>query len=74
MTKPNWYRTTAFFELIKVYNTQSVSTNPVQAQLFKANAIERLSRKKPVVVNLGWFLQRLPILLMPPIRLRAVLA
>jgi len=29
-------------------------------QLFTANAVERLSRKKPVVVNLGLFLERLP--------------
>jgi MFS family permease len=34
-------------------------------QLFTANAIERLARKKPVVVNLGFFLERLPIWLMP---------
>ena len=30
-------------------------------QLFTANAVERLSRKKPVVVNLGLFLERLPV-------------
>lgn len=30
-------------------------------QLFTANAMERLARKKPVVVNLGLFLERLPI-------------
>jgi MFS family permease len=30
-------------------------------QLFTANAVERLARKKPVVVNLGLFLERLPI-------------
>ena len=30
-------------------------------QLFTANAVERLSRKKPVVVNLGLFLERMPI-------------
>ncbi len=30
-------------------------------QLFTANAVERLARKKPVVVNLGFFLERLPI-------------
>jgi MFS family permease len=34
-------------------------------QLFTANATERLARKKPVVVNLGLFTERLPILLMP---------
>jgi MFS family permease len=31
-------------------------------QLFTANAVERLARKKPVVVNLGLFLERLPLL------------
>jgi MFS family permease len=30
-------------------------------QLFTANGVERLARKKPVVVNLGFFLERLPI-------------
>ncbi|MGQ9841586.1 MAG: MFS transporter [Anaerolineae bacterium] len=30
-------------------------------QLFTANFMERLARKKPVVVNLGLFLERLPI-------------
>lgn len=30
-------------------------------QLFTANTMERLARKKPVVVNLGLFLERLPI-------------
>lgn len=30
-------------------------------QLFTANAVERLARKKPVVVNLGFFLERLPV-------------
>jgi MFS family permease len=34
-------------------------------QLFTANAVERLARKKPVVVNLGFFAERLPIWLMP---------
>lgn len=29
-------------------------------QLFTAQAVERLARKKPVVVNLGFFLERLP--------------
>lgn len=29
-------------------------------QLFTANAVERLARKKPVAVNLGLFLERLP--------------
>lgn len=30
-------------------------------QLFTANGVERLARKKPVVVNLGFFLERLPV-------------
>ncbi len=30
-------------------------------QLFTANAVERLPRKKPVVVSLGFFLERLPL-------------
>lgn len=30
-------------------------------QLFTANLVERLARKKPVVVNLGFFLERLPM-------------
>lgn len=30
-------------------------------QLFTANVVERLPRKKPVVVNLGFFLERLPL-------------
>ncbi len=30
-------------------------------QLLTANGVERLARKKPVVVNLGFFLERLPI-------------
>lgn len=33
-------------------------------QLFTARAIERLPRKKPVVVNLGLFLERLPLFVM----------
>lgn len=33
-------------------------------QLFTANTVERLARKKPVVVNLGFFLERLPMLLL----------
>ncbi len=33
-------------------------------QLFTANVMERLARKKPVVVNLGLFLERLPIWVM----------
>lgn len=34
-------------------------------QLFTANSVERLARKKPVVVNLGFFLERVPVWLMP---------
>ena len=30
-------------------------------QLFTANAVERLARKKPVIVNLGLFTERLPL-------------
>lgn len=30
-------------------------------QLFTANAVERLARKKPVVVNVGFFSQRVPV-------------
>ena len=30
-------------------------------QIFTANSVERLARKKPVVVNLGFFLERLPL-------------
>ena len=33
-------------------------------QLFSANAVERLARKKPVIVNLGFFLERVPIWLL----------
>jgi MFS family permease len=33
-------------------------------QLLTANAVERLPRKKPVVVNLGFFSERLPFLLL----------
>lgn len=33
-------------------------------QLFTANVVERLARKKPVVVNLGFFLERLPMWVM----------
>lgn len=40
-------------------------------QLFTANAMERLSRKKPVVVNAGLFLERVPILLLPFVALLA---
>lgn len=40
-------------------------------QLFTANAVERLARKKPVVVNLGFFLERLPVWLLIPAALLA---
>ncbi len=46
-------------------------------QLFTANVVERLSRKKPVVVNLGFFTERLPlifIILSAVIALRAPVA
>jgi MFS family permease len=33
-------------------------------QLFTANAVERLARKKPVVINMGFFLERLPMFLL----------
>jgi MFS family permease len=33
-------------------------------QLFTANFIERVARKKPIIVNLGLFLERLPIFVM----------
>lgn len=33
-------------------------------QLFTANVVERLARKKPVVVNLGFFSERLPMVLL----------
>jgi MFS family permease len=41
-------------------------------QLFTANAIERLARKKPVVVNLGFFTERLPVWLLPLAAMLAV--
>jgi MFS family permease len=34
-------------------------------QLFTANTVQRLPRKKPVVVNLGFFTERLPVWLLP---------
>lgn len=40
-------------------------------QLFTANSVERLARKKPVVVNLGFFLERLPMWLLIPAALLA---
>lgn len=41
-------------------------------QLFTANAVERLARKKPVVVNLGFFTERVPYWLLPIAALLAV--
>lgn len=41
-------------------------------QLFTAGAIEQLDRKKPVVVNLGFFLERAPVWLWPVAALLAV--
>ena len=43
-------------------------------QLFTANWMERLSRKKPVVVNLGLFTERLPVVLLPLVALLATRA
>jgi MFS family permease len=40
-------------------------------QIFTANAVERLARKKPVVVNIGFFSERLPVWLLPFIILLA---
>ena len=43
-------------------------------QIFTANSVERLARKKPVVVNLGFFLERLPLWILviaPMIAVRA---
>jgi MFS family permease len=43
-------------------------------QLFTANSVERLARRKPVVVNLGFFLERIPLwilLIAPMIAVRA---
>ena len=41
-------------------------------QLFTANAVEQLARKKPVVVNLGLFIERVPIWVMAGAALLAV--
>jgi len=43
-------------------------------QVLTANAVERLPRKKPVVVNLGFFLERLPLWLLVVAALLAVQA
>lgn len=40
-------------------------------QLFTANAVERLARKKPVVINLGFFSERLPVWFLIPAALLA---
>lgn len=41
-------------------------------QLFTANTVQRLPRRKPVVVNLGFFTERLPLWLLPLSALLAV--
>ena len=41
-------------------------------QLFTANSVQGLARKKPVVVNLGFFTERLPLWLLPISALLAV--
>ena len=43
-------------------------------QIFTANTVQRLPRKKPVVVNLGFFTERLPVWLLPISALFAVQA
>jgi len=43
-------------------------------QLFTANTVQRLPRRKPVVVNLGFFTERLPLWLLPLSALLAVQA
>jgi MFS family permease len=43
-------------------------------QLFTANTVQRLPRRKPVVVNLGFFTERLPLWLLPLSALLAVRA
>ena len=40
-------------------------------QIFTAHVVERLPRKKPVVVNAGFFLERLPIILLAGVALIA---
>ena len=40
--------------------------------LFTANFIERLDHKKPMVVNVGFFTERLPLLLMALVPLMAI--
>lgn len=41
-------------------------------QLFTANVVQRLPRRKPVVINLGFFTERLPLWLLPVAALLAV--
>ena len=41
-------------------------------QLFTANVVQRLPRRKPVVINLGFFTERLPLWLLPLAALLAV--
>ena len=43
-------------------------------QLFSAGPIERTSRKKPWLINLGFFIERLPLMLLPATALLAVRA
>lgn len=43
-------------------------------QIFTANLVQRLPRKKPVVVNLGFFTERLPVWLLPLAALAALQA
>ncbi len=43
-------------------------------QLFTANFIERLDHKKPMVVNVGFFTERLPMIILPFIPLLALTA
>ncbi|MEM9777156.1 MAG: MFS transporter [Chloroflexota bacterium] len=43
-------------------------------QLFTSNFIERLDHKKPMVVNLGFFTERVPMILLPFIPLLALAA
>ena len=43
------------------------TAGPLLPQLFMANAVERTPRKKFFPVNLGFFLERLPIILLAPV-------
>ena len=43
-------------------------------QLFSAGPIERTARKKPWLINLGFFIERLPLMLLPATALLAVRA